>query len=70
MSKGSTPRPFSVSADTYGSNWDQIFRKDADRAKDGPTIEGAKATASSITEADRDGGQGTAQDGRASEGNA
>lgn len=40
MSKGSAPRPFSVSADEYGSNWDQIFRKDAG-AKDGPTyIEG------------------------------
>ena len=39
MSKGSTPRPFSVSVDEYGSRWDQIFRKDAG-AKDGPTIEG------------------------------
>lgn len=42
MSKGSTPRPFSVSADEYGSRWDQIFRKDAG-AKDGPTIEGQAA---------------------------
>lgn len=72
--KGSAPRPFSVSADEYSNNYDAIFgvktfRKDAG-AKDGPTIEGAKVSASSITEADRDGGQGTAQDGRASEGNA
>jgi hypothetical protein len=37
--KGSAPRPFSVSADEYGSRWDQTFRKDAG-AKDGPTIEG------------------------------
>ena len=38
--KGSAPRPFSVSAETYTSNWDAIFnRKDAG-AKDGPTIEG------------------------------
>lgn len=36
--KGSAPRPFSVSADEYGSRWDQIFRKDAG-AKDGPTIQ-------------------------------
>lgn len=69
MSKGSTPRPFSVSADEYGSRWDQIFRKDAG-AKDGPTIEGAKASASSELEANRNGGQGTAQDGRQGEGNA
>jgi len=25
MSKGSTPRPFSVDQDTFGSNWDRIF---------------------------------------------
>ena len=37
--KGSAPRPFSVSAETYSSHWDNIFRKDAG-AKDGPTIEG------------------------------
>lgn len=49
------------------ANWDSIFRKDAG-AKDGPTIDGAKASASSITEADRDGGQGKAQDGRQAEG--
>jgi hypothetical protein len=41
LSKGSTPRPFSVSADTFSNNYDAIFgvktfRKDAG-AKDGPT---------------------------------
>lgn len=25
--KGSAPRPFSVDADTYASNWDRIFTK-------------------------------------------
>ena len=25
--KGSKPRPFSVSQDTYGENWDNIFKK-------------------------------------------
>jgi hypothetical protein len=39
LSKGSKPRPFSVSADTFANNFDSIFRKDAG-AKDGPTIEG------------------------------
>jgi hypothetical protein len=44
LSKGSAPRPFSVSADTFSNNYDAIFgaktfRKDAG-AKDGPTIEG------------------------------
>jgi len=27
MSKGSTPRPFSVSQDQFGNNFDAIFRK-------------------------------------------
>ena len=27
MGKGSAPRPYSVDADTFGSNWDTIFRK-------------------------------------------
>ena len=27
MSKGSSPRPFSVSQDEYGSNFDRIFGK-------------------------------------------
>jgi hypothetical protein len=67
--KGSAPRPFSVSADDFARSFDNIFRKDAG-AKDGPTIEGAKAEASSITEANGNGGQGTAQDGRQGEGNA
>jgi len=25
--KGSKPRPFSVSQDTFGENWDNIFKK-------------------------------------------
>lgn len=37
--KGSAPRPYSVDADTFASNFDSIFRKDAG-AKDGPTFEG------------------------------
>lgn len=28
MSKGSTPRPFSVSNDEYAKRWDAIFHKD------------------------------------------
>lgn len=28
MSKGSGPRPFSVSLDQFASNWDAIFKKD------------------------------------------
>jgi hypothetical protein len=27
MSKGSRPRPYSVSQSTFGNNWDAIFRK-------------------------------------------
>lgn len=27
MSKGSRPRPFSVDANTFESNWDKIFSK-------------------------------------------
>jgi hypothetical protein len=27
MGKGSAPRPYSVDADTFESNWDTIFRK-------------------------------------------
>ena len=27
MSKGSSPRPFSVSQETYANNYDKIFRK-------------------------------------------
>lgn len=43
MSKGSIPRPFSVSADEFAKAFDNIFRKDAG-AKDGPTsIEGQAA---------------------------
>ncbi len=54
--KGSTPRPFSVDAETFADNWQRIF--------------GAKSDDSSITEASRNGGQGTAQDGRQAEGDA
>lgn len=50
--KGSAPRPFSVSADTYSNNFDSIFRKDAG-AKDGPTIEGqAKEQPEGLTDGD------------------
>jgi hypothetical protein len=28
MSKGSSPRPYSVSLDTFANNWDAIFKKD------------------------------------------
>ena len=27
MSKGSTPRPYSVNLNTFDNNWDNIFRK-------------------------------------------
>jgi len=30
--KGSKPRPFSVDADTYDSNWDRIFKKSKDKS--------------------------------------
>lgn len=53
--KGDTPRPFAVDEQTFASNWERTF--------------GAKGISSSITEADRNGGQGKAQDGRPSEGN-
>ena len=38
MSKGSSPRPFSVSQETFGNNFDSIFRKPDPRA-----VEDAKA---------------------------
>ncbi len=28
MGKGSAPRPYSVDADTFESNWDKIFKKE------------------------------------------
>ena len=28
MSKGSSPRPYSVDLKTFDTNWDNIFRKD------------------------------------------
>ena len=31
--KGDTPRPFSVDADTYASNWDAIFRGVGEQSK-------------------------------------
>ena len=27
MSKGSTPRPYSIDLNTFNNNWDSIFRK-------------------------------------------
>jgi hypothetical protein len=30
--KGSSPRPFSVSQETYSSNWDKIFKKEDNMA--------------------------------------
>jgi hypothetical protein len=30
MGKGSQPRPYSVDADTFESNWDKIFKKKVD----------------------------------------
>lgn len=65
MGKGSSPRPFAITQDEYASNWDSIFRKDAG-AKDGPTIQEGTVSAGSELEANRNGGQGKAQDGRAS----
>lgn len=53
--KGDTPRPFAVDDKTFSDNWERTF--------------GAKAESSSKTEADRNGGQGEAQDGRKAEGN-
>lgn len=29
MSKGSSPRPYSVSLDTFANNWDAIFKKES-----------------------------------------
>ena len=34
--KGSRPRPFSVPQTTFDSNWDLIFNKDKNNAKDEP----------------------------------
>ena len=36
MSKGSTPRPYSVSQKQFAANWDAIFKKDKnqDQQKD------------------------------------
>lgn len=53
--KGDTPRPFAVDDKKFSDNWERTF--------------GAKAESSSKTEADRNGGQGEAQDGRKAEGN-
>ena len=33
MSKGSRPRPFSVDQDTFGNNFDAIFRKNKEQAE-------------------------------------
>ena len=32
--KGDKPRPFSVSLETFDNNWDNIFKKNKDKAKD------------------------------------
>lgn len=29
--KGSRPRPFSVSSETFASNWDKIFKKNSEQ---------------------------------------
>lgn len=34
MSKGSSPRPYGVSLDTYGSNFDRVFGKPADEPEE------------------------------------
>lgn len=61
--KGDTPRPYSVKADVFSENYCRTF---GHKHRNGRCINcGAKAEASSITEADRNGGQGAAQDGRA-----
>ena len=33
--KGSRPRPYSVSQDTFANNWDAIFKKEPEMAKCG-----------------------------------
>lgn len=44
--KGSRPRPFSVDAETYASNWDRIFgRKDLPSGPD-PEVPGAQRVTS------------------------
>jgi hypothetical protein len=30
MSKGSTPRPYSINQNQFAENWDKIFKKDKD----------------------------------------
>jgi hypothetical protein len=39
MSKGSGPRPYSVSLDRFASNWDAIFKKDKEMT---PAVEQMK----------------------------
>lgn len=34
MSKGSSPRPYSVDLKTFDNNWDNIFRKDPREVED------------------------------------
>lgn len=44
--KGSAPRPFSVDADTFASNWERIFKKEGqgesqpDKHDDKPAVGG------------------------------
>lgn len=39
MSKGSSPRPYSVSLDKFANNWDAIFKKDKEMT---PSVESMK----------------------------
>lgn len=34
MSKGSSPRPYSVDLNTFNNNWDNIFRKTPQQIED------------------------------------
>jgi hypothetical protein len=34
MSKGSSPRPYSVDLNTFNNNWDNIFRKTPQQVED------------------------------------
>lgn len=50
MSKGSRPRPYSVSQDTFASNYDAIFGK-----KDRRQVEDAEAEDEAFKSVDKDG---------------
>ena len=58
MSKGSTPRPYSVDLNTFNNNWDNIFRKPDPRViEDQQNEDEAFEKIASQTE-DRDSNQG------------